>query len=227
MTIATISDHKAQARARLISQYKQATNLIAILDCLNEQTQESEDAIHELFEGRWIDVAEGDVLDDFGTIVGQDRLGFDDDFYRILIYAKIGENVSQGETERVIDVYKIITRASIAQLSERYPAGVMLLSDGTINPITAQFIMERLQNVVGAGIRVDHIGEFSDTPFGFAGAPTVSGFGTTADPLIGGEFAYLYNTSPPFSFENPNRDDILGFGTLQDQVYGGKFSTNL
>jgi hypothetical protein len=227
MTIAKINDHIEQAKERLITQYKQATNLKNILDCFNEQTQDLEDAIHELFEGRWVDVAQGQVLDDFGTIVGQDRLGFDDDFYRILIYVKMGQNISQGETERVIDVYKIITRATIAQIQEHFPAGVTLLSNGTINPITASFIYEELQKVVGAGIRVDRIGEFSDTPFGFAGAPTALGFGTVADSSIGGTFAFWYDTAPRFGFEDPNRNDILGFGTLQDHIYGGKFSTNL
>ena len=222
-----ITDHKEQAKERLISQYQQADNLKSILDAFNEQTQDLEDAIHEMFLGRWIENAEGDTLDDFGTIVGQDRLGFDDDFYKILLYVKMGANISQGETERVIDVYKIITQATLAQLREHFPAGMTLLSNGQINPITAQFIYNKLQQVVGAGIRIDRIGEFSDAPFGFAGAPTALGFGTTADPLIGGEFAFFYDTSPRFGFEDPNRDDILGFGTLQDHIYGGKFSTDL
>lgn len=225
--IAKIDNHKEAAIERLISQYKQAENLKSILNCFNEQTQDLEDATYDLFLGRWVDVAQGTVLDDFGTIVGQDRLGFDDDFYRILIYVKMGANISQGETERVIDVYKIITRATIAQLQEAFPAGVTLLSNGTINPITAQFIYQQLQQVVGAGIRIDRIGEFSDRPFGFAGAPTALGFGTLADSSIGGEFAYFYDTSPRFGFEDPNRTDILGFGTLEDHIYGGKFSTNL
>jgi hypothetical protein len=212
-----ISDHIQAARDRLITQYKDAPNLIAILDSLTTQIQDLENAYHSLFLGRWIENAEGLVLDDFGTIVGQAREGFDDDFYKILLYVKIGENISQGETERVISIYKIITRATRVMLGERYPAGVDLLSNGTINPITAQFIMNRLQRVVGAGIRVDHIGHFHPTtPFGFLGAPDAAGFNV-------GEWAYLYNTSPFFSFKNPNRADISGFGTLSDHVYGGKF----
>jgi len=225
--IAKIENHKEAAIDRLITQYKQADNLIAILNAFNGEIQDLEGATYALFVGRWVDMAQGSVLDDFGTIVGQGRLGFDDAFYRILIYVKMGINISQGETERVIDVYKIITRAGIAQLQEHFPAGMTLLSNGTINPITAAFIYEGLQNVVGAGIRIDRIGEFSDKPFGFAGAPTALGFGTLADPLVGGEFAFFYDTSPRFGFVDPNRNDILGFGTLQDHIYGGKFSTNL
>jgi len=227
MTVSKITNHIQEAQDRLIEQYKQATNLISILDSFNRETQDLEDALFSLFEGRWIENASGQVLDDFGTIIGQERLGFDDDFYKILLYVKLGENISQGETERVIDIYKIITRTSIAQLQEHYPAGMTLLSNGTINPITAEFIYNKLQGVVGAGIRIDRIGEFSGTPFGFSGAPTALGFGTVVDGSIGGEFAFFYDTSPKFGFEDPSNEGILGFGTIEDHIYGGRFSTDL
>ena len=220
-----IENHVQIARDSLISQYKEATNLGIILDAFIEQTQDLEDALFSLLEGRWIDQAEGKVLDDFGTIIGQERLGFDDEFYKVLLYSKIGENVSQGETVRVVDVYKIITRATRAELQENYPAGLTLLSDGEINPITASFILERLQRVVGAGIRVDQIGQFSKTnPFGFIGAPNAQGFGDVNQDS-GGEFAFLYDTSLPFSFENPNELGIAGFGTKQDHIFGGRFQS--
>lgn len=219
MIVTRIDNHIEIARDNLLAQYKDAPNLGSILDSFIKQVQDLENASWDLFEGRWVDSAQGQTLDDFGTIVGQERLGFDDDFYKILLYAKIGENVSQGETTRVVDVYKIITRATRAELQEHYPAGVMLLSDGEINPITANFIWERLQRVVGAGIRVDFIGQFPKlNPFGFVGAPEAQGFNS-------GEFAFLYDVSRPFSFENPNRNDVDGFGTLEDHIFGGRFQS--
>lgn len=227
MSVDKINNHIEQAEDRLIEQYKQAEKLKSILQSFNRETQDLEDAIHELFEGRWIDNASGQLLDDFGTIIGQDRLGFDDAFYKILLFVKLGQNISQGETERVIDIYKIITRATIAQLQEHYPAGMTLLSNGTINPITAEFIYNQLQAVTGAGIRIDRIGEFSEEPFGFVGAPTALGFGTVADSSIGGTFAFFYDTSPKFGFEDPSNEGILGFGTIEDHIYGGRFSSNL
>ncbi len=225
MLVDKIENHIQEARDRLISQYKDAPNFTAILDSLVSQIQGLEDAGHSLFLGRWIDEAIGRTLDDFGTIVGQERLGFEDAFYKILLYAKIGENVSQGETVRVVDVYKIITRADRAELQEHFPAGMILLSDGTINPITATFILDRLQRVVGAGIRIDRIGQFSKTnPFGFAGAPGAEGF-SDINQVIGGEFAFFYDTAKPFSFFNPNRNDVAGLGTLEDHIFGGKFQS--
>lgn len=225
MIVDKIENHVQEARDRLISQYKEAPNLTAILDAFITQIQDLENASHSLYLGRWIDEAVGQTLDDFGTIVGQERLGFDDAFYKILLYAKIGENVSQGETVRVVDVYKIITRANRAELQEHFPGGMILLSDGTINPITASFILQRLQRVVGAGIRVDRIGQFSKTnPFGFVGAPGAQGFADITQ-TSGGEFAFFYDTALPFSFFNPNRNDVAGLGTLKDHIFGGKFQS--
>lgn len=230
MIIEKINDHVEAAKGRLLTQYKQAENLKSILDAFNNQTQDLEDAIYSLFEGTWVENAEGQVLDDFGTIVGQAREGFDDDFYRILIYVKMGENVSQGETERVIDIYKIITQATLCQMQEKFPAGVDLISNGQINPITAEFIYNRIQRVVGAGIRIDNIGLMNaDAHFAFLGAPgNVAGFDDLNNPGVGGEFAYFLDTSKKFGFLDADTgqalvDGTTTFGTLDDPVLGGRF----
>ena len=220
-----INNHIEQAKARLIEQYKDAPNLKATLDAFNAQTQDLENVFQSLYFGRWVNEAEGDVLDDFGTIVGQPRLGFDDEFYRILIYVRIGINISQGETERIVDLYKIITQATLAEIIEQYPAGMYLLSNGFITLQSGQFVLNQLQQVVGAGIRIDGIGYFTDTPFGFLTAPTALGFGDNGDPSEGGIFASLYETALPFGFYDPNRKDIGGLGHNADPHYGGKWST--
>lgn len=225
MTIPYIDNHIEAAKERLIEQYKDASNLRATLDAFNGQTQDIEDVFQSLYFGRWVSEAEGQVLDDFGTIVGQDRLGFEDDFYRILIYVRIGINISQGETERIVDIYKIITQATLAEIIEHYPAGMYLLSNGTIQLESAQFVLAQLQQVVAAGVRIDGIGYFSDTPFGFFTAPTALGFGDNGDPNVGGTFATLYDTALPFGFYDPSRKDIGGLGHNDDPHYGGKWST--
>ena len=61
--------------------------------------QDLETTFCDLLEKRLgIYEASGFQLDQIGTIVGQERLGFDDDFYRILLLARIGANISNGET---------------------------------------------------------------------------------------------------------------------------------
>lgn len=217
--IEKILDHEAQAEANLIQQYKDAENVKELLRLVcSSRTQDLEDAIHSLFEGRWIDLATGAVLDKFGELIGQAREGFDDDFYKILLYVKMGENISQGETERVIDVYKIITRATLVQLREIYPAGMELTSNGSINPITAEFIYDKIQKVRAAGVRIDRIGHFDrDAPFGFLKAPGVKGFNS-------GKLGYYYKTSKFFAFTGYANG--AGFGTVKDRIIGGRLATN-
>lgn len=221
-----ITDHVEQAKGRLIQQYKESVNLHVVLEAVTQQVQDLEDALYSLLNGRWIESATGVILDDFGTIVGQERLGFDDDFYRLLIYMKIGRNISEGEPERVIDVYKIITQATRCFLDEHYPAGMTLMSDGQINPISASFIYEQMQAVVGAGIRIDQLGLWdSERPFAFAGFPNAYPFGDGPNDPNGGIFAYLLDTKKVFGFLGFS--DSEGFGTLDDHIYGGVFTATI
>lgn len=223
--IEKIDSHIQDAINRLAQQYADSSNFQAILSSFNEQIQDLEDTFFNLIEGQWVDNAEGQILDDFGTIVGQDRLGFDDDFYRILIYVKMGQNVSEGEPERLIDVYKIITRANLGWIFEDFPAGLTLMSNGEINPITAQFIYEQLQQVAPAGVRIDYIGQWDDErPFAFDGFPNAKPFDDGSDDPSSGIWAYTYDTSKPFAFEDGS-DKTEGFGTSDDYRVGGYWVT--
>jgi len=224
--IELITTHKQEAKERLAQQYKDSTKFISFLDALNDQVQDLEETLHSLIDGRWIDSASGQVLDDFGTIVGQERLGFDDTFYRVLLLVKIGQNISEGDPERVIDIYKIITRATQCYLDEYFPGGIYLMSNGEINPITAQFIYEKLQDVVAAGVRIDYIGEYDENyPFAFDGFPNAAPFDDGSDAATAGIFAFTYDTAKPFSFEDGS-DSTDGFGTSDDHIVGGRFQTS-
>lgn len=222
--IQQITDHAIKARRRLLEQYKGNPELEAILNSFNAQVQELENTIVDLNTRLDINQISGALLDAFGTIVGQDRLNYDDVFYRILLLIKIGKNTSQGDPEKVIQIYKLITQAVKVQYQELYPAGVYLLSSGVINPVTANFIYENLGDVLPAGVRLDHFGEFEPgDAFAFEGDPTdTDGFSEIATPLEGGQFAGLYFNDVPFAFEG-NDLNAQGFGSYTDPVEGGAF----
>jgi len=221
-----ITNHVNLAKERIIEQYKDATNLKAILDSMVNQVQDLEDVFYSLLDGRWIENATGQTLDDFGTIVGQNREGFDDDFYRVLIYVKIGQNVSEGEPERLIDVYKIISQANLVYFEDHFPAGLTLSSDGSIADELITFVYEKIQSVAGAGIRVDELGLFdSEKPFAFAGFPNAHPFGDGVNDPNGGIFARLLKTRKDFAFEGVSDSD--GFGTTEDHILGGVFTATI
>lgn len=222
--IQQITDHAIKARRRLLEQYKSNPEIGAMLDAFNAQVQELEDTIVALNTRLDLQNISGLLLDAFGTIVGQQRLNFNDTFYRILLLIKIGKNTSQGDPEKAIQIYKLLTQATKVQYQELYPAGIFLMSDGFINPITANFIFENMGDVLPAAVRMDHFGQFEPTEaFGFEGDPTTTdGFSEIATPLEGGQFAGLFFNDIPFAFAG-NDLSAEGFGSWTDPVEGGAF----
>lgn len=222
--IQQITDHAIKARRRLLEQYKGNPELEAILNSFNAQVQELENTIVDLNNRLDLYAISGALLDAFGTIVGQPRLNYDDTFYRILLLIKIGKNTSQGTPENAIQIYKLITQATKVQYQELYPAGVFLMSDGFINPVTASFVYENIGDVLPAGVRLDHFGQYEPSEaFAFEGDPaTTDGFSEIASPLEGGQFAGLFFNDVPFAFAG-NDLNAQGFGSWTDPVEGGAF----
>jgi len=221
-----ITTHISDAEERLLQQFKEKPNFKALLDAFHAQIQELENTFNDLYVQRVINAASGKVLDDMGTIVGQSRIGFDDTRYRSLLLAKVGENTSQADPEKVIQVVKLLAVANLAQIQEWYPAGYGLYFSNTIPPNLINFFYERLDRVDPAGVRLEALISFHETDaFAFAGpAGSGEGFGDSNNLSLGGQFGTLnLRTLPGFSFSPDggfdNGDD--GFGTLEDNLVGG------
>jgi hypothetical protein len=161
MRATQITTHEIDALARLLYQYKDKTNLESLIkDLFTTQIQELEDAIIPLYTRLGIDDSVGVQLDEIGEIVGQSRLGLDDTTYRLFLKAKIGVNVSEGDIPRVIDVWKLITNATIIELIEAFPAEVDLYYDVPLGDSLKDLAFALIQGVVGAGIAVGFIAVF-------------------------------------------------------------------
>lgn len=223
-----INNHVQAALDRLITQYKNKPNFIAIITAFVTQHQILEDATFELYGRLDILNSEGAQLDGIGEIVGQDRLGFDDARYRILLLAKIGQNVSNGDPERIISIFKLLTGASFVHYLNLRDGEIELATDGSIDETIINFVFDQVQKSVAAGVRIDEFIFFDEEePFAFDGPNTAApalGFSSTADVTAGGKFAYLFRKIPPFSFDGNNIDDG-GFGTIYDPMAGGGFQT--
>lgn len=98
-----ITDHDAQAKARLISQYKKATVFKAWLSTLITRIQILEDAIWSVITQRTIDGV-GIVLDNIGKILNRPRGGLSDDDYRIALRAEIAILRSTGNGDDLFTV---------------------------------------------------------------------------------------------------------------------------
>lgn len=220
-----ILNHIDQALERRMEQWKEKTNFESVLRSCLGGIQDLENMFFDLDEKR-LDIfqAVGYQLDRIGVIVGQDRLNFDDDFYRILLLARIGINVSNGEPERIINTTKLLTKASFVHYMNLRNAEIALGSDGVINPLSVEFLIFNLQRVVMGGVRVNYLSIYSPTnAFSMDGVNASTpghGFGTIADLAIGGEFGQMYTIKNKFSFSGNNTSDG-GFGSIYDPLVGG------
>lgn len=223
--IIKIDDHVEQGLERRREQWRNKPNLESVIKSLTTGTQDLEDTFFDLCEKRLdLNQAEGEQLDQFGTIVGQERMNFDDDFYRILLLARIGINVSNGDPERIIDTLKLLTSANFVHYMNLNGAEIAVGSDGIINPLSVEFLISNLQRVVAGGVRVNYLCIYDKTEaFALAGTNTKTvgkGLGTIYDTNVGGKLGQCYTIKKKFSFSGNNTSDG-GLGTIHDPLVGG------
>lgn len=224
-----ITTHVADALDRLLEQYKGKSRVEGVIEAYAEQIQDNEDVTWGLTADLAILTAIGVQLDGIGTIVIQDRLGFSDTFYRSLLLAKIGENVSQSDPERIIDVVKLLTGATLVHYLENWPAAYDISIDVEIDPSLIDFQYSRIDRVDPAAVRLENLICFDpDEAFAFAGGVgDAEGFGDLTDAGVGGLFAKInVRTEPAFAFApSPGQTSAdEGFGTLEDVFVGGILS---
>lgn len=108
MAITHNTSHVEEGIDRLLEQFKDKPRILAWVTALLGQVQEIEDALYQLYWERLLDNAVGAQLDGIGQIVVLDRQGFDDEPYRAFLRAKIRVNLSNGKTEELIYILKLI-----------------------------------------------------------------------------------------------------------------------
>lgn len=225
--ITEILTHIQDAKKRLIQQYKGKPNTESLLEAFVQEFQNLESLGKQLNEMRSVNTATGNTLDRLGSVVGQRRLpGQSDDDYRVLVKSKISQNVSQGEPERLIEVYKTLNTTTLVILEENFPASVSFESDHVFaDQAEVNMLLEILEKTAAAAVRIEFLVQFdTGEPFAFAGTLSGLGFGTTADAAVGGKLSKVWSYLQPFSFAGDNPRD-RGFGSIRDPLVGGGFFT--
>lgn len=223
-----ITNHQSLAFARFLEQWKKKPNMESAIRAIVGGYPEMETLFFDLIEKRFdISLAEGEQLDVLGVIVGQERLGFDDAFYRILLQVRIGINVSEGDPERIISIAKLLTGASFIHYMNLDDGEVAIGTDGTIDLVTKNFMLTNLAKVLMAGVRLDYVATYEkDEAFAVTGPnanAAAKGFGTIADVNAGGKLATINIVTTKFSFGGSTVGDN-GFGTIVDPLVGGVLS---
>ncbi|MGD9157047.1 MAG: DUF2612 domain-containing protein [Desulfobacteraceae bacterium] len=125
------TDYPQIAFNLLIQQYKESSNLMAVLEAQGLQANELEQAIFEVRDLFFLDTAEGVQLDVIGKIFNLRREGLSDEDYRDAIEIKWSLRVS-GTVDEIINVLKFAYGATSVDYIPAYPAGFVLIADGTV-----------------------------------------------------------------------------------------------
>jgi hypothetical protein len=220
--ITLITNHASQALERLREQYKNKPQLIALINSWHGQIQELEEVLFGLTTSRSIETSIGYQLDLLGQLLNKSREGRSDEEYRIVLLAKVAQNISRGTPEDVIGVFKILTSSSQVQLSDGYNGEVYLLADHTLTQDQINTILREMDSVVPAGVRVNALGSFDpDDSFAYAGTDVAKGFSSIYDLSKGGKLATIRRgNEKKFAFDGSNTS-LSGFGSVYDSDLGG------
>lgn len=222
-----IDNHVQQALARLLTQYKNSTNLQNLLTAIINPIQDIEGVLGELNDLRYLPDATGVQLDVIGIIVGLPRpVGATDAEYVLDLYGQIKINTSQGQPEQLIQAFLLFTGAATCILTE-FENASFLIASPYVPPSQAVIdsLITTLSQAAPVGVRMDGIISYDATnAFAYDGAlpgagyddgsQTVGGLYAQLDQFIGGGFAY--------DGDDPTG---LGYGTLLDPLAGGAYLT--
>lgn len=174
--ITTMADNGV---ALLLSQFRAQGNVPDVVRALLGEVQALETAITPAAVEVHLATATGWALEQIGLLVGMPRPTYgdaesDDDVYRVLIYGQIAANVSAGTLPDLYNILRSLKMTGV-RLYEVYPATITVNYNGGDSPLTCGCIRSILERATPP-IDFD-ITAYTDTPFGFDGDPSASGFG--------------------------------------------------
>jgi len=133
-----------------------ANNIQKLLTAWLAPFQDIENCLQQLVTERSVDDSVGAQLDVLGKIVGQSRLGQDDDLYRRYIRARISANRSKGRISDILRVSDLIVYDDAATyvLDNEGAAAYVLRVEGTTVTIPVlQALAYFLRSATSAGVR--------------------------------------------------------------------------
>lgn len=150
-----VSDWLGRLRALVYAQFRKDPVIDAlIVNVIAPQAQDLEDSLQTLVAISSISDSVGVQLDNIGQIVGQPRLGFADDEYRLLLYARIRAARSSGAMR---DIYAVFDLAAPGKPSKITPGGNASFTfdlEGAITDAELGVYIDLLYAAKLAGVRV-------------------------------------------------------------------------
>jgi hypothetical protein len=171
--IEQITDYQTRALRKFLAQYKDSTNLHTIVDGKSEQLNDLEQALFEIRDLIYVDIATGAQLDILGRVWDVSRAGKNDTEYRDAIYIKISLRIS-GTLPEIIIILENFYGATYIEYYTKYPAKYFLLTDADISVIE----LERI-SPAGVGVIIKDKDDATTKVFGFHASGDDSRFAIT------------------------------------------------
>lgn len=167
-----ITDHQAQAIARLVSQYRDKTSMRGVVALETAQIQILEDVLWDVIEDS-IDSATGAQLDVWGSIINQSRGPMDDTTYRLWIKARMLVVRCGGRPDDILHTYQQIAPECTVTLIEQFPAGFVIRLGGVPPASNPTDLVSFLRMARAAGVNgiLEYLGDVPANTFRFDAGP--------------------------------------------------------
>lgn len=176
------NDGGARALLRLPVQYRNKPRWRGFISAFAQEAQEADAGLYTLWTGRQLATAAGAMLDVYGGLVGEERLGRADDSYRVAIRARMTINRGSGTGPELLRLLRLLAPEPLTlQLREYPPAGVVLtVSEDALPLAPAVHAAVQSARPAGVGLRLEYQGfpdaerfvTFGGVGLGFAGNAT-------------------------------------------------------
>jgi hypothetical protein len=182
--------HVAEGLALLPSQFADKANLATLIEIFGNAIQEIESELWGLHSDRRLDNATGALLDDLGKLVGQDRLGYSDDAYRILIRGRVRARRCNGTPDAILAVLEGIEPDTTYELYEglgeymidatgepitNSVAGILISLLRTASPVSVRGVLHWQESATSASFVLDNVAGTDPDGLGFAEATPLDG----------------------------------------------------
>ncbi len=148
------TDYYGEAIGRLPIAYRDKPRMATFIASWMAEIQQAEDALWDIFFDMVLanGVLKTDLLNKFGKIVGQPRLGYGNAAYLTLIYVRVRVNKSNGRREELITIASQLCGGVPVILTESYPAAVIIQPVGALLVDPVLVAVDFLGAAVAAGV---------------------------------------------------------------------------
>lgn len=147
-----IDDHEERAARKLAPPFWGKPVIAAVLAALTREIQALEDTLWEMLELRTVDNADLARLKVLGKIVGQPRLGFSTENYRLLVRARALANVSRGRASDIIAVLELLVGPGDYTLIEAGDATLLVSVEVSVSEEGLAMLQQILPDTRAAGV---------------------------------------------------------------------------